>query len=71
MIALQNVGTMQNVTSILGTNPLLWFWPTTPPGNGLVYQVSSGIGKWIEVSQNRREQESEDWQYDEDVGHQA
>ena len=37
------------MVSILGSNPLLWCCPTVPPGTGLKFQLSIGIGEWYEV----------------------
>ncbi|TBU62562.1 zf-DHHC-domain-containing protein [Dichomitus squalens] len=45
-----NLGLRRNIESILGSNPLLWCWPTVPPGNGLKYQLADGdgvdVGQW-------------------------
>ncbi|KAG1754926.1 DHHC palmitoyltransferase-domain-containing protein [Suillus paluster] len=35
-----NLGVRRNIASILGNNPLLWCFPTVPPGTGLRYQLS-------------------------------
>ncbi|TFY83342.1 hypothetical protein EWM64_g663 [Hericium alpestre] len=37
-----NIGRRRNVESMLGKNPLLWCWPTIPPGTGLKYQLAEG-----------------------------
>ncbi|KAH7916458.1 zf-DHHC-domain-containing protein [Hygrophoropsis aurantiaca] len=39
-----NLGARRNIASVLGSNPLLWCWPTVPPGTGLKYQLSMGDG---------------------------
>ncbi|EPQ60462.1 zf-DHHC-domain-containing protein [Gloeophyllum trabeum ATCC 11539] len=35
-----NLGVRRNIASVLGDNPLLWCWPTVPPGTGLKYQLA-------------------------------
>jgi len=35
-----NLGARRNIASVLGDNPLLWCWPTVPPGTGLKYQLA-------------------------------
>ncbi|KAL7285081.1 hypothetical protein ACG7TL_000173 [Trametes sanguinea] len=38
-----NLGMRRNIESVLGSNPLLWCWPSIPPqGNGLKYPLASG-----------------------------
>ncbi|KAF9245829.1 zf-DHHC-domain-containing protein [Melanogaster broomeanus] len=37
-----NLGVRRNIASVLGKNPLLWCYPTVPPGTGLKYQLSVG-----------------------------
>ncbi|KAF8899051.1 zf-DHHC-domain-containing protein [Infundibulicybe gibba] len=36
-----HLGKRRNIDAVLGSNPLLWCWPTVPPGTGLKYQLSS------------------------------
>ncbi|KAG8911658.1 Palmitoyltransferase, partial [Tulasnella sp. 417] len=43
-----HLGMRANVTAILGSNPLLWCWPTLMKGDGLRFPVAEGAGKWIE-----------------------
>ena len=43
---------------MLGDNPLLWCWPTVPPGDGLKYPIANPQGEWIEL-QNPREPEAD------------
>jgi palmitoyltransferase len=49
----QNLGAKRNIVSVLGSNPLLWCWPTIPPGNGLNYQLSVVDGEWNEQTAER------------------
>jgi palmitoyltransferase len=42
--SLQNLGLKRNITAALGKNPLLWCCPTTPPGDGLTYELADGNG---------------------------
>ncbi|KAI6135556.1 DHHC palmitoyltransferase-domain-containing protein [Pisolithus croceorrhizus] len=37
-----DLGVWRNITSVLGKNPLKWCCPSTPQGQGLKYQLSSG-----------------------------
>ncbi|CCL98131.1 uncharacterized protein FIBRA_00125 [Fibroporia radiculosa] len=37
-----NLGLKRNINSVLGNRPLLWCWPTVPPGTGLKYQLAEG-----------------------------
>ncbi|KAF9647436.1 zf-DHHC-domain-containing protein [Thelephora ganbajun] len=44
-----NLGMMKNVKAILGPNPLLWCWPTVPPGDGLSFEIVQDgeyTGQW-------------------------
>ena len=34
-----DLGMYQNICSVLGDNPLVWWWPMPSPGNGLTYPV--------------------------------
>lgn len=38
----QNLGMMKNIKAVLGPNPLLWCWPTVPPGDGLTFEIVQG-----------------------------
>ncbi|KAH0838061.1 DHHC palmitoyltransferase-domain-containing protein [Lanmaoa asiatica] len=40
----EDLGVWRNVVSILGSNPFLWCCPTVPPGTGIKFQLSIGIG---------------------------
>ena len=33
---------MKNIKTVLGPNPLLWCWPTVPPGDGLNFEIVQG-----------------------------
>ncbi|KAL1923655.1 uncharacterized protein VTP21DRAFT_8635 [Calcarisporiella thermophila] len=37
-----NVGLINNLKSVLGPNPLLWFWPQTMVGDGIDYPCTEG-----------------------------
>ncbi|KAI6047901.1 DHHC palmitoyltransferase-domain-containing protein [Pisolithus marmoratus] len=37
-----DLGAWRNITSMLGNNPLKWFCPSIPKGQGLKYELSSG-----------------------------
>ncbi|KIK70662.1 hypothetical protein GYMLUDRAFT_32702 [Collybiopsis luxurians FD-317 M1] len=37
-----NLGRRRNIEAVLGSNPLLWCWPTRVPGNGLKYELTEG-----------------------------
>ncbi|KAI0078856.1 zf-DHHC-domain-containing protein [Panus rudis PR-1116 ss-1] len=45
-----NLGLRRNIASVMGDNPLLWCWPTVPPGNGLRYPLAEGHGDDEEAS---------------------
>ena len=49
----QNLGMRRNIESVLGPDPLLWCWPTVPPGNGLKYPLADGEGKWIQCEMRK------------------
>ena len=36
----------RNIMSVLGSNPLLWCWPSRTPGSGLKYELSNKDGEW-------------------------
>ncbi|OBZ79551.1 Palmitoyltransferase PFA4, partial [Grifola frondosa] len=38
----ENLGVKRNISSMLGSNPLLWCCPSVPPGNGLKYPLAEG-----------------------------
>ena len=40
--ALQDLGRIKNIKAVLGPNPLLWWWPTVPPGDGLTFEITQG-----------------------------
>ncbi|KAK7058431.1 Palmitoyltransferase [Paramarasmius palmivorus] len=39
-----NIGRRRNIESVLGKNTLYWCCPTSPPGNGLKYELAEGEG---------------------------
>ncbi|KAF9778223.1 zf-DHHC-domain-containing protein [Thelephora terrestris] len=44
-----NLGRVKNIKAVLGPNPLLWCWPTAPPGDGLSYEIIQDgeyTGQW-------------------------
>ncbi|KIM70265.1 hypothetical protein SCLCIDRAFT_1161245 [Scleroderma citrinum Foug A] len=45
-----NLGAWRNVTSVLGSNPLLWCCPLAPQGTGLEFQLSDGEGTEVQYS---------------------
>ena len=38
----QNLGRVKNIKAVLGPDPLLWCWPTVPPGDGLSFEIIKG-----------------------------
>jgi len=46
--------------SVLGNDPLLWCWPTVPPGTGLKYQLAVADGEWVELNTRRARYGAED-----------
>ncbi|KAI5997945.1 palmitoyltransferase PFA4 [Pisolithus albus] len=44
-----DLGVWRNVTSVLGNNPFKWCCPSTPQGQGLKYQLSSGDSEWLSL----------------------
>ncbi|TFK41869.1 DHHC palmitoyltransferase-domain-containing protein [Crucibulum laeve] len=45
-----DIGKRKNIESVLGSNPLLWCWPTVTPGTGLRYQLADRDSEWNELS---------------------
>lgn len=45
MLTAQNLGTIANLKSVLGPNPLLWLWPQPQTsGDGLTYPITPDAG---------------------------
>ncbi|EJC98733.1 zf-DHHC-domain-containing protein [Fomitiporia mediterranea MF3/22] len=65
-----NIGRRENVESVLGKNPLLWCWPSVPPGNGLKFPVADADGRWFALNDRQREREEFEEVY-EDAGRQV
>ncbi|KAI9473577.1 MAG: DHHC palmitoyltransferase-domain-containing protein, partial [Benjaminiella poitrasii] len=42
-----DVGFYKNICSVLGNNPLLWFWPQPTPGDGIHYAVKPNTDPMI------------------------
>ena len=40
----------RNIESVLGTNPILWCWPSRTPGSGLKYELSNSEGELLNLS---------------------
>lgn len=41
-----DLGTRENIRVILGSNPLLWWWPTSVMGDGLRFLVAEATDRW-------------------------
>ena len=52
---------------MLGDRPLLWCWPSVPPGDGLKYALAASQGEWIEL-QNHKEEEVDPNPWRHDIG---
>ncbi|KAI9265226.1 DHHC palmitoyltransferase-domain-containing protein [Phascolomyces articulosus] len=52
-----NLGLYQNICAVLGSQPILWFWPQRMRGDGLHFPVRKYDGTWEEIIDDEEEVE--------------
>ncbi|KAG2218144.1 hypothetical protein INT45_007847 [Circinella minor] len=66
-----NLGFYQNICAVLGSQPILWFWPQQVKGDGLHFPVRKYDGTWLEITDEEeyseeQEEDSEEEYYEEE-----